>query len=49
MINYFINKIIKMSREKAISNWKRLAGKAYIRYGEFEHPDPYEPTHVYTY
>ena len=32
-----------MSREKAILNWKRLAGKAYIRFGEIKWPDPYEP------
>ena len=32
-----------MSREKAILNWKRLAGKAYIRFCEIRWPDPYEP------
>ena len=31
------------SRSRAIRNWKRLAGKAFIRFGEKEWPDPYEP------
>lgn len=26
-----------------IKNWKRLAGKAFIRYGNLQWPDPYEP------
>lgn len=32
-----------IEKKRAIRNWKRLAGKAFIRYGNKEWPDPYEP------
>lgn len=38
-----LSKMSKISKKRAIRNWKRLAGKAFIRYGEIEWPDPYEP------
>ncbi len=31
------------NKKRIIKNWKRLAGKAFIRYGEIKWPDPYEP------
>jgi len=32
-----------MASKRTVRNWQRLAGKAYIRFGEWEWPDPYEP------